>query len=381
MTNFLIIAIIILTILTVAQVIRLIELSKKLGNQDINEITDEDNDRQGRNLLIFGILFMLSFFYMTYRWGGLALPVSASEHGLEVDNLWDITMGIIVFVFVITQPILFWFTYKYRGNKNKKAAFFAHNNTLEIIWTVVPAVALTVLITYGLSLWNDIMFPENPENSTQIEVYGQQFNWTVRYSGMDNKLGEANVRYVGGKSITGVISKTMSKARVADLNSEIKSLQEKGLTNPNAIKAKQAKADIAALTKKIDVIKAIELQTTVEDLAYAEDDFEASELHLVKGKPVQLTFRSQDVLHSAYLPHFRVQMNCVPGAKTSFTFTPRLTTEEMKKETGNPDFEYILLCNKICGAAHYNMQRKVIVETQEEYNKWVSEQALLSANL
>ncbi|MGB1219755.1 MAG: cytochrome c oxidase subunit II, partial [Flavobacteriales bacterium] len=332
-------------------------------------------------LLIFGILFMLSFFYMTYRWGGLALPVSASEHGLEVDNLWDITMGIIVFVFVITQPVLFWFTYKYRGNKNNKATFFAHNNTLEVIWTVVPAVALTVLITYGLSIWNDIMFPENPEQSTQIEIYGKQFDWTVRYSGLDNKLGEANVRYVGGKSLTGVVSKSMSKARIADLKAELKTLQEKGLSNPNAIKVKKAKEDIADVKKKIDIIKAIELQTTVEDLAYAEDDFEATELHLVVGQPVQLTFRSQDVLHSAYLPHFRVQMNCVPGAKTFFTFTPRLTTEEMRKETGNPEFDYILLCNKICGAAHYNMQRKVIVETQEEYNEWMSKQALLSANL
>ena len=117
--------------------------------------------------------------------------------------------------------------------------------------------------------------------------------------------------------------------------------------------------------------------TTSEDqLLAANDDFVVKELHLPVGKKVLFKFRSQDVIHSAYLLHFRVQMNCVPGTTTQFAFTPTITSESMKKEVENDLFEYVLLCNKICGNAHYNMQMKVIVETEEEYNSWLKEQSV-----
>ena len=115
--------------------------------------------------------------------------------------------------------------------------------------------------------------------------------------------------------------------------------------------------------------------------------------------------RSQDVLHSAYMPHFRAQMNCVPGMTTEFSFTPITTTADIRK---NPDvvdkvrrtnkiraeraangednsdpweYDYILLCNKICGKSHYNMQMKIIVETQEEYDAWMKTQQTFSQTM
>ena len=94
----------------------------------------------------------------------------------------------------------------------------------------------------------------------------------------------------------------------------------------------------------------------------------------MKDKPVLFKFRSRDVIHSAYMPHFRAQMNCVPGMETTFEFTPTITTAEMRKKLGNDKFNYVLLCNKICGAAHYNMQMDIIVESQEDYDKWLSDQ-------
>ena len=111
--------------------------------------------------------------------------------------------------------------------------------------------------------------------------------------------------------------------------------------------------------------------------------------------------RSQDVLHSAYMPYFRAQMNCVPGMVTEFAFTPIYTTDEyrelpyMVEKVANINalrtkkitelvakgetaldpytFDYLLLCNKICGASHYNMQMKVIVDTPEDYKKWLQD--------
>ena len=108
----------------------------------------------------------------------------------------------------------------------------------------------------------------------------------------------------------------------------------------------------------------------------AQDDIVVREVHLIKDEPVLLKFRSKDVIHSAYLPHFRVQMNCVPGMTTQFAFTPTKTTAEMR-ETEGEDFDYILLCNKICGVAHYNMQMKFVVETKEEHDIWLAQQKTL----
>jgi cytochrome c oxidase subunit 2 len=141
----------------------------------------------------------------------------------------------------------------------------------------------------------------------------------------------------------------------------------------------------------------------------ATDDKQVSELYLPKGRKVHFKFRSQDVLHSAYMPHFRAQMNCVPGMITQFGFTPSVTTVDMRKtpemiekilninnirvekskdlqskgeEALDPyEFDYLLLCNKICGKSHYNMQMKIIVETQEEFDNWINQQTKFENSL
>ena len=182
-----------------------------------------------------------------------------------------------------------------------------------------------------------------------IELYAQQFNWKARYAGEDNVLGKANVRLIN-----------LDNANILGLDE----------ADPNA-----------------------------------QDDFVASELHIPKGKKVLFKIRSQDVLHSAYMPHFRAQMNCVPGMVTQFAFTPVYTTAEYRElpfmvekvtrinelrtkksadlvAAGNTaldpyTFDYLLLCNKICGASHYNMQMKIVVDTPEEYKAWLSDKVAL----
>ena len=141
----------------------------------------------------------------------------------------------------------------------------------------------------------------------------------------------------------------------------------------------------------------------------AQDDIVVNDLHLPLGRKILFKMRSQDVLHSAYMPHFRAQMNCVPGMITQFAFTPSITTEQMRldeevmgkvsrinsirrknsieliakgEEALEPyEFDYLLLCNKICGTNHYNMQMKIIVETQEQYDAWIAQQATIATSL
>ena len=321
MTNVLIAVVVLLTIAAMVQLVRVNELLSEITNKDTNEVTDEDNNKNGILFLIIGFGFLAFVIWQMITWDHLLLPPASSVHGAEIDTLMKVSMTLILVVFFALSPILFYFAYKYRGRKENKAYFFAHNNKLEIVWTVVPTIILTALIIYGLRTWDRAMNPDISE-ATVIEVYSKQFDWTARYSGTDNILGDANYKLVEGRNTLGV-----------DVNDE-----------------------------------------------NSADDIVVREVHLPVNKPVLLKFRSRDVIHSAFLPHFRVQMNCVPGLSTQFAFTPTKTTAEMKESEGE-DFEYVLLCNKICGSAHFNMQMKFIVESEEDYNKWLSSQKTIQNTL
>lgn len=380
MTELLIIVAVVVAFIAIGQVVRIFELTNKIKGIKESDVTDKDNDTQGKLLLTFGILFVASFFVMTAKWNYLLLPVSASEHGVDIDFLMDISMGLIIVVFLITQPILFYLSYKYRGRKDRTATFISHNDKAEIIWTAVPAIVLTVLIVYGLQTWSQVMDRSDLEDAVVVEVYAKQFDWTARYAGNDNNLGAANVRFIGGLNSVGVISESAYIKQIEDLDKNIERANLQISEELNANKRVKKEERLAKMIAKKSSLTALVTTTATDLLQAAEDDVVVKELHLPVNNQVHLKFRSQDVIHSAYLPHFRVQMNCVPGMNTDFVFKPTMTTEDMRVETGNEAFEYVLLCNKICGAAHYNMQLKVIVESEEDYNKWIAEQTVFAAS-
>ena len=321
MTNILIALVVLLVIVSLVQLTRVSELLAELKNEDVNEVTDSDNKTQGFLYLVVGMGFIVFVIWQMLEWNHLLLPEAASIHGAKIDVLMQFTMGMILVVFFILTPMLFYFAYKYRGNKKNTAYFFAHNNKLELIWTIIPTIVLTGVIIYGLKTWDQVMNVDTSDAKV-IEVYSEQFKWTARSSGDDNQLGSSNFRLVTDDNVLGI-----------DMEDE-----------------------------------------------RSFDDKLLREVHLVVGQPVVLKFRSRDVIHSAFLPHFRVQMNCVPGLITQFAFTPTKTTKQIRKEEGE-DFDYILLCNKICGAAHYNMQMSFVVETQEEYDAWIASKKTLSEKL
>jgi cytochrome c oxidase subunit 2 len=300
--------------------------------------TEKDNNTQGIIFAIFGIFFYGLMIFSFWKYSVILLPDAASLEGENYDNLYLITMLLILFVQAVTQFLLFYFAFKYRGIKGRKALFYADSHKLEMIWTITPAVVLAVLVLYGLWVWNDVMDTSDAENPLIVEVYAKQFQWEARYAGNDNELGLANVRNIQGINTMGV-----------------------DMTDKNAL-----------------------------------DDVPVRELRLPKGRKVIFKFRSQDVLHSAYMPHFRAQMNCVPGMVTQFAFTPSMTTEEMRlneqtiakveginkirAEKGEEpyEFDYLLLCNKICGASHYNMQMKIIVQEEADFNAWLKDQKTMA---
>jgi len=318
MMDLLIIVAVILGIIALAKVVKVLELVSNAKGENSYNITEKDNRTQARLMPVFLIVYFAFIIWQVVAWGDRVLPVSASAHGVELDSLMSITWWIITPVFVITHILLFYFAWKYAYDKNRKAKYFSHDNKLEMIWTAIPALVLLILILYGLSIWNDITKPLTAEDEpVEIELYARQFDWTARYPGEDGKFGKSSVRFIEGVNMLGMDS-----------------------TDNNGWDDKYVKA----------------------------------EFHIPVNRPVQFYFRAQDVIHSAFMPHFRAQMNCVPGMITRFNFVPTITTEEMREITGNEEFTYMLLCNKICGAAHYNMKMEIVVESQEDYDAWLNEQ-------
>ena len=359
-------------VLFVAQIIRVFEISSRI-KQNGNEVSDGSNNINGILLLLAGIGLIVFFFWQRAEWMDQTLQAPASEHGVMIDKLWDTTMGLIMFVFLLLTPMLFGIAYYFRGRKDRKASFITHNNKLEFFWTAIPAVTLLALISYGLNVWGKIV-NQDVSDAIVIELYAKQFGWSARYAGEDNKLGSANVRYVGGRNELGVISKNTKEGQIKAIDEKIEKLLTEIENSNNPAEKKLKSARVEKLEKKRKTLLTYFITTSEEQLLAAEDDVVTKELHLPVGKKVLFKFRSQDIIHSAFLPHFRVQMNCVPGTTTQFAFTPTVTSNDMKKELDNELFEYVLLCNKICGNAHYNMQMKVVVESEEDFNNWMDTQ-------
>ena len=372
--------VIILALVTVAQLMRVSAIARKIQNRKEEDISDADNSFNGTFLLLFVLLFFGSTIYLLAAYGNGLLPASASEHGEEIDFLFNINWLIVFAVFFLTNGLLFGFAFKYRGKEGRKAYYFPHDTRLELIWTIIPAVVLAVIIILGLRTWNNVTGKISADAQI-VEIYGQQFNWIVRYAGDDNKLGFADYKLVSAENPLGVASPASIEAALISMENTVTELD-------NALKADSAGTDVYSveelhemhsrmdkfirLREKVEKMKA---QYQDSDLSVGDDDLISQlELHLVKGQDYQFIFRSKDVLHSAYFPHFRAQMNCVPGMRTKFSFKPTISTAEMREIRGNEEFNYVLLCNKICGESHSNMKMIVVVdETQAEYDAWVRE--------
>jgi cytochrome c oxidase subunit 2 len=314
MQTLLISAILILFLVVVFQIAK--------ASEYVAMIRGYENARKQSNkinaflLLAFLVLGLIGVYYCNEMFKGRILGEPASDHGVLVDRMLYVTLAVTFVVFVITQIALFWFAYKYQESDNRKAFYYPHNNTLELIWTVIPAIVLSVLVGFGIFYWFKITGPA-PKDAMVVEVVGKQYGWEFRYPGADGILGK---KYF----------------------------------------------------KKVDAANNNPVGQLWEDPANHDDVYVEQEMHLVVGKPVQLVIGAKDVIHDVGLVHFRLKMDAVPGTPTTMWFTPKFTTKEMKQKTGNPDFVYEISCDQLCGKGHWSMRGTIVVETQEEFDAWVS---------
>lgn len=304
-----------LTVAVIGKILKVYDLTQQIqGKKALNW-----NNVMGGLFAIFLILGLYGAYWSFTVQGNMLLPAAASVHGETLDTMFNVTFGITVTVFIITQILLFGFAYMYRDAGKRKATYYPHNNTIEAAWTIAPAIVLTILVVFGFTTWRKItdhVDAKGERASIDVEVVGHQFAWELRYPGADQQLGKMNYKLVTALNKVGVDFK-----------------------DPHSI-----------------------------------DDQIADTLVIPVNRSVRINIHAQDVIHSVYMPHFRVQLNAVPGLPTFFKFTPTVTTAKMKINQNDAKFEYLLYCNKICGGGHYNMQKVVRVVTEAEYQAWLTQQ-------
>ena len=316
MQSFFIVAILALGFLITFQIAKASEYVAVLRGAE--KARKQTNRINAFMLLAFLILGLIGVYYCNERLRGKILGEPASDHGILIDRMLYITIGLTGIVFLITQIALFWFAFKYQESDKRKPYYYPHNNKLEVIWTVVPAIALTVLVGFGLFYWFKVT-GNAPKNAMLVEITGKQFGWEIRYPGRDGILGK---KYF----------------------------------------------------KNIDLAKNNPIGQVWDDPANYDDVWKEQEMHLVVNKPVKLVIGSKDVIHDVGLAHFRMKMDAVPGTPTTMWFTPRFTTKQMQEKTGNPKFVYEISCDQMCGKGHTGMRGIIIVETQEEFDAWMASQ-------
>ncbi|WP_293934992.1 cytochrome c oxidase subunit II [Sphingobacterium sp. UBA6645] len=300
----------------VFKVLSIYSLTKKV-NGKYNPLAN--NTSQAVLLFVFLIAFLAFTYYSYAVWGSWAWREAVTEHGKDIDRMFIITTVIITIVLVLVHILLLTFSLIYRMRAKRTAYYYPHNDAIERLWTIVPAVVLTILVLFGFFTWRSITnIPEDLKKSAlQVEVLGEQFQWTVRYPGNDGVIGKRNYKLTTPTNSYGI-----------DFNDKS-----------------------------------------------SWDDVKGDEIVIPVNKPVRFHILSKDIIHSFYIPDFRVQINAVPGMTNYFQFTPTVTTEEMRDRQNDPAYDYYMLCAKICGSSHYNMKKKVIVVSEAEYKEWLSKQA------
>ncbi len=317
MTMFLTIAVIVLIFVVIFQIAKASEYVSILKGEEVAR--KQNNKINGFLMVAFLVLGMIGVWYCNkLYYGKTLLPQgSASVEGERVDSMLWITLIVTGVVFIITHIILFWFAYKYQESEKRKVYFFPHNNKLEVIWTIIPAIVLTVLVVIGLRNWF-LFTGDAPKNAQVVEVTGKQFNWIFRYPGKDGVFGKKYFKNIND---------------------------------------------------------ADNLLGQVWDDQMGHDDVvQTQTMYVVKGRPVKLIIGSRDVIHDVGLSHFRMKMDAVPGIPTTLWFTPKYTTKEMKEKTNNPAFVYEISCDQMCGNSHYSMKGIIEVVDQEEYDVWMAKQ-------
>lgn len=228
----------------------------------------------------------------------------------EIDASLLITLTVIGIAFVTLNLVLAYLVMRYHAREQSRAQFIPDSPKIEMILIGITALGIILLLAPGLFVYSRFINP--PRDALVIEVLGEQWRWSYRYPGADGKLGRSDPKLISPKNPFGI--------------------------------------DLSDPTAQDDV------------LSY-------SELHLPVNRPVLLQIRAKDVLHSFFIPSFRVKMDAVPGMVTHYWFIP----------TRQGKFQAV--CAELCGIGHHRMQSPVIVESPEKFQEWLARSPTVAATV
>ena len=372
---------VILGTVALAQLVRVYELSAKLRKNAEHEVPNRDNVMNARFMLVFMLFQFFGLIYLMLKYGWTGRGEAASIEGVETDWLLNLNFVIILIGFFLTNFLLFYFSFKYVRKPGVKAYYYPHNNKLEMIWTIIPAIVLAAIIILGLKSWNKLTAISG-DDAVRIELFAKQYDWTARYAGADNVLGRHDYKLTADNNELALVTSNT-------IDSSIRIMLE-GTSGIEAIQRVLNNRDTVLNDSTMNVLR-VELSRKERllrllfqmkgnhakglDNSAWDDIIQKDTLYLCVNQPYEFNFRAKDVLHSAYFPHFRAQMNAVPGMTTRTKFKPILTTQEMRKKMNDPKFNFVLLCNKICGGAHYKMKMIIVVKDKKSFDVWMKQKS------
>jgi cytochrome c oxidase subunit II len=372
---------VILGTVALAQLVRVYELSAKLRKNAEHEVPNRDNVMNAKFMLVFMFFQFFGLIYLMFKYGWTGRGEAASIEGVETDWLLNLNFVIILIGFFLTNFLLFYFSFKYVRKPGVKAYYYPHNNKLEMIWTIIPAIVLAAIIILGLKSWNKLTAISG-DDAVRIELFAKQYDWTARYAGADNVLGRHDYKLTADNNELALVTSNT-------IDSSIRIMLE-GPSGIEVIQRVLNNRDTVLNDSTMNVLR-VELSRKerllrllfqmkgnhskgIDNFAW-DDIIQKDTLYLCVNQPYEFNFRAKDVLHSAYFPHFRAQMNAVPGMTTRTKFKPIFTTQQMRKKLNDPKFNFVLLCNKICGGAHYKMKMIIVVKDKKSFDAWMKQKS------
>lgn len=238
----------------------------------------------------------------------LGLPLAASSYAKDVD------FGIRLIHWTMFAIFILWgifFTYLLIRYRRRPGVAAEREKTHSVLASLMPdivvmAFEIGLIVFYAIPVWSRIKidFPK-PEASNQVDIVAEQFAWNIHYPGPDGKFGRRDPRLIH-------------------------------FSNP--------------------------LGLDREDPAAQDDIVAANELHVPLGRPTLIRLTSKDVVHSFFVPAFRIKQDAVPGMMIPVWVEP---TQEGT---------YEIACAQLCGFAHSLMRGDVIVQSRKDYDAWLNSQ-------
>lgn len=306
--------------------------------------------------LIIGILVTLTSIW--YGQNNGLLPVAASAQAPQIDQLFNIMLGISTGLFLMVQGALIYslFAFRHRQGDNTDAEPVHGNVPLEILWTAIPSAIVLWLAVYSFDVYKSVDSGSLPAiaHAAPSETIAMPANAAIAAT-----LPEASESAQTDAPPGNANQQPQDPATEAVRNQAVPQRREApgtGVVSPSYGPSSQEQGKAPAVAINVTGLQYAWIFT------YPDSGVVSGELHVPTGQEVKLTISANDVIHAFWVPEFRLKQDAIPGRQTRLRFTPtRVGT-------------YPVICAELCGAYHGAMKTKVIVQTPAEYSDWLQSQ-------